>query len=142
MFTGIIEEIGTIQDIRFIHEGAVITISAEKILPGIKIGDSVAVNGVCLTATAVEAVSFACDISAETLRLSGFKQAAQGMRVNLERSLMLGGRLGGHIVQGHVDGVGRLLSRIPSGEGLKISFSFANSSSEVSNILPSNKYPA
>jgi len=124
VFTGIIEEIGTIREIRFIHEGAVITISAEKILPGIKIGDSVAVNGVCLTATAVEAGSFACDISAETLRLSGFKQAKQGLRVNLERSLMLGGRLGGHIVLGHVDGVGRLISRISSGEGLEISFSF------------------
>ena len=124
MFTGIIEEIGTIQDIRFGHEGAVITISAGKILPGIKIGDSVAVNGVCLTATSVETGSFACDISAETLRLSGFKQAKQGMRVNLERSLQLGGRLGGHIVQGHVDGVGRLVARIPSGQGFDISFSF------------------
>ncbi len=124
MFTGIIEEIGTIQEIRFIHEGAVITISAKKILPGLKIGDSIAVNGVCLTATAFETGSFACDISAETLRLSSFKKAKQGMRVNLERSLMLGGRLGGHIVQGHVDGIGRLLARIPSGEGFEISFSF------------------
>ena len=124
MFTGIIEEIGTIQEIRFMHEGAVITISAEKILPGLKIGDSVAVNGVCLTATSVETGDFACDISAETLRLSSFKQAKQGLRVNLERSLQLGGRLGGHIVQGHVDGIGSLLSRVPIGEGFEISFSF------------------
>lgn len=124
MFTGIIEEIGKIQDIRFMHEGATITISAGKILPELKIGDSVAVNGVCLTATSVETGSFACDISAETLRLSSFKHAKQGSRVNLERSLQLGGRLGGHIVQGHVDGVGRLLARIPSGEGFEISFSF------------------
>jgi riboflavin synthase len=124
VFTGIIEEIGTIRGIRFIHEGAVMTISAGTLLPGIKIGDSVAVNGVCLTVTEVETGSFACDISAETLRLSSFRQAKQGLPVNLERSLMLGGRLGGHIVQGHVDGVGRLLARIPSGEGFEISFSF------------------
>ncbi|MBN2321037.1 MAG: riboflavin synthase [Acidobacteria bacterium] len=124
MFTGIIEEIGTIQGIRFVHEGAAITISAGKILRGLKIGDSVAVNGVCLTATSVEAGAFACDISAETLRLSSFKQAKQGYRVNLERSLQLGGRLGGHIVLGHVDGVGSLLAKIPSGEGFEISFSF------------------
>jgi len=124
VFTGIIEEIGTIQEIRFIHEGAVITISAEKILPGLKIGDSIAVNGVCLTARAVQIGYFACDVSAETLRLSSFKKSKQGMRVNLERSLMLGGRLGGHIVQGHVDGVGHLLARIPSGEGFEMSFSF------------------
>lgn len=124
MFTGIIEEIGTIQEIRVRHAGAVITVSAEKILPGLKTGDSVAVNGVCLTATAVETGTFACDISAETLRLSSFKHAKRGLQVNLERSLMLGGRLGGHIVQGHVDGVGRLIARIPSGEGFEISFSF------------------
>jgi riboflavin synthase len=124
VFTGIIEEIGKIQGIRFMREGAAITISAEKILPGLKTGDSVAINGVCLTATSVATGAFECDISAETLRLSSFKQAKQGSRVNLERSLQLGGRLGGHIVQGHVDGMGRLLAKIPSGEGFEISFSF------------------
>lgn len=124
MFTGIIEEIGTIQEIRFMHEGAVITIAATEIVPELKIGDSMAVNGVCLTATSVGTGSFSCDISAETLRLSSFKKAKQGLKVNLERSLMLGGRLGGHIVQGHVDGVGRLLGRIPSGKGYELSFYF------------------
>ena len=124
MFTGIIEEIGTIQEIRFMHKGAVITIAATEIVPELKIGDSVAVNGVCLTATSVGTGSFSCDISAETLRLSSFKKAKQGLKVNLERSLMLGGRLGGHIVQGHVDGVGRLLGRIPSGKGYELSFYF------------------
>jgi riboflavin synthase len=124
VFTGIIEEIGTIQEIRFMHEGAVITIAATEIVPELKIGDSVAVNGVCLTATSVGTGSFSCDISAETLRLSSFKKAKQGLKVNLERSLMLGGRLGGHIVQGHVDGVGRLLGRIPSGKGYELSFYF------------------
>jgi riboflavin synthase len=124
VFTGIIEEIGTIQGIRFKHEGAVVTIAAERILQGLKVGDSVAVNGVCLTATSVETGIFSCDISAETLKLSNFNRARQGFRVNLERSLQLGGRLGGHIVQGHVDGVGRLLARIPSGDGFELSFSF------------------
>jgi riboflavin synthase len=124
VFTGIIEEIGTIQEIRFMHEGAVITIAATEIVPELKIGDSMAVNGVCLTATSVGTGSFSCDISAETLRLSSFKKAKQGLKVNLERSLMLGGRLGGHIVQGHVDGVGRLLGRIPSGKGYELSFYF------------------
>jgi len=124
VFTGIIEEIGTIREIRFKHEGAVISISAGEIIPGLKIGDSVAVNGVCLTATSMGSGSFSCDISAETLRLSSFKQSKPGLRVNLERSLMVGGRLGGHIVQGHVDGVGRLQAKIPSGEGYELSFYF------------------
>jgi riboflavin synthase len=124
VFTGIIEEIGTIQEIRFMREGAVITIAAAEILQGLKIGDSVAVNGVCLTTTSVGTGSFSCDISAETLRLSSFNKAKQGLKVNLERSLMLGGRLGGHIVLGHVDGVGRLLGRIPSGKGYELSFYF------------------
>ena len=92
MFTGIIEELGTIREIRFMQEGAAITIAAAEILPELKIGDSVSVNGVCLTATAVDSGSFSCDISAETLKLSNFKQAKQGLKVNLERSLMLGGR--------------------------------------------------
>ncbi len=122
MFTGIIEEIGTIRDIRFVHEGAICTISASEILPESKTGDSISVNGVCLTATSFGEGSFGCDISSETLRLSSFRQARPGMRVNLERSLKLGGRLGGHIVQGHVDGVGRLLDRIPSGEGFMLRF--------------------
>jgi riboflavin synthase len=124
VFTGIIEEIGTIQEIRFMHEGAVTIIAAAEILPGLKIGDSVSVNGVCLTVASVGTGSFSCDISAETLRLSSFKKAKQGLKVNLERSLMLGGRLGGHIVLGHVDGVGRLLGKIPSGKGYELSFYF------------------
>ena len=122
MFTGIIEEIGTIREIRSEYKGAVIKISASKILSKLKIGDSVSVSGVCLTATSIGDNFFSCDISEETLRLSSFKQEKQGARVNLERALMLGGRLGGHIVLGHVDGVGRLLAKTPSGEGFVLSF--------------------
>jgi riboflavin synthase len=124
MFTGIIEEVGTIQELRFISEGAVLTAAARIVPSDLKIGDSIAVNGVCLTATRTGQGSFSCDISAETLRLSSFKQARQGSKINLERSMMLGGRLGGHFVQGHVDGVGELASKTRSGEGWEISFEF------------------
>jgi riboflavin synthase len=124
MFTGIIEEVGTIQELHFISEGAVITAAACIVPPSLNIGDSIAINGVCLTATQTSQGSFSCDISPETLRLSSFKQARQGTKINLERSLMLGGRLGGHFVQGHVDGVGKLASKTRSGEGWEMSFEF------------------
>ncbi len=124
MFTGIIEEIGTIQELRLSGDGAMLSIGARITPPSLKIGDSIAVNGVCLTATHASNGSFSCDISAETLRLSSFKQARQGARVNLERSLTLGDRLGGHFVQGHVDGVGRLVAKNRSGEGWEMSFDF------------------
>ena len=124
MFTGIVEEVGTIRELRFQADGAVVTVAAKTILPGIALGDSVAVNGVCLTATRILPESFVCDISEETLRRSAFRQIKSGSRVNLERALEAGGRLGGHIMQGHVDDVGRMISRTPSGSGFEISFSF------------------
>jgi len=124
MFTGIVEEIGTIRELRFQAEGAAITVAAKAILPGVAIGDSIAVNGVCLTAVRLLPDAFICDISEETLRRSAFSKARIGARVNLERALAANGRLGGHIMQGHVDDVGRMLSRMPSGGGFEISFSF------------------
>ncbi len=124
MFTGIIEEVGVIQELRFVSEGATITLAASAITPGIKIGDSISVNGVCLTATRVGPNSFLCDISSETLRRSNLRQAKQGTRVNLERSLMVGDRLGGHFVLGHVDDVGRLTAKTASGEGFEMTFDF------------------
>ena len=124
MFTGIIEEVGTIRELRFQAEGAAITVAAKTILPGIAIGDSVAVNGVCLTVVRSLPDAFVCDISEETLRRSTFRKAGIGARVNLERALAAGGRLGGHIMQGHVDDVGQMVSRTPSGNGFEISFSF------------------
>jgi riboflavin synthase len=126
MFTGIIEEVGTIRDMRLISAGAVITASARIVTSDLKIGDSIAVNGVCLTATKTDPHYFSCDVSAETLRLSSFKQTRQGARINLERSLSIGSRLGGHFVQGHVDGVGRLIFKNRSGEGWEMSFEFPN----------------
>jgi len=124
VFTGIIEELGVIQELRIAAEGAKITIAARQVLSGLKIGDSVSVNGVCLTATQLLSGSFLCDISAETLRLSNFRSAKPGARVNLERSLMIGDRLGGHFVLGHVDGIGRLISNTASGMGFVTTFSY------------------
>jgi riboflavin synthase len=124
VFTGIVEETGTVRELRFINEGAVITISAKTVMSGLKVGDSISVNGVCLTVTHIGSSSFSCDISVETLRRSSFNQIKQGVQANLERSLMLGDRLGGHFVQGHVDGVGRLIAKTPSGEGFEMEFDF------------------
>jgi len=124
MFTGIVEEVGTIRELRFQAEGAAISVAAKNILPGIAIGDSIAVNGVCLTVVRLLPDAFVCDISEETLRRSAFRKAGIGARVNLERALAAGGRLGGHIMQGHVDDVGQMISRAPSGNGFEISFGF------------------
>ena len=124
MFTGIVEEVGTIRDLRFQAEGAAITVAAKAVLPGIAVGDSIAVNGVCLTAVRLLPDAFICDVSEETLRRSALRKARTGARVNLERALAAGGRLGGHIMQGHVDDVGQMISRTPSGGGFDISFSF------------------
>jgi riboflavin synthase len=123
MFTGIVEEVGIIRELRFQAEGAAITVAAKTILPGVEIGDSIAVNGVCLTAVRLLHDGFVCDISDETLRRSAFRKTRIGARVNLERALAVNGRLGGHIMQGHVDDVGQMLSRTPSGRGFEISFS-------------------
>ena len=124
MFTGIIEEVGVVRQLRFSSGGATVTVAAKAIPAGMKVGDSISVNGVCLTATRVGADFFLCDISAETLRRSNFKQAKHGTRVNLERPLMAGDRLGGHFVQGHVDDVGRLVGKTASGGGFEMSFDF------------------
>ncbi len=109
MFTGIIEEIGTIKRIASGSKSAVLTIEAHDILSDVKVGDSVAVNGVCLTATSVSASLFTADVMAETLRRSSLGSLRAGSRVNLERAMAAGGRFGGHIVSGHIDGTGEIL---------------------------------
>ena len=108
MFTGIIEEKGKIEAIKHGAKSAVLTIRAEHILDDVKIGDSVAVNGVCLTATSVGSNYFTADVMAETLRRSSLGSLKQGSEVNLERAMLLGGRFGGHIVSGHIDGTGTI----------------------------------
>lgn len=124
MFTGIIEEIGRIRTIRRGYQGTSLVVTATRIAPSLKIGESVAVNGVCLTTTQQRADTFSCDLSSETLSRSSLKQAKEGMYVNLERPLQVGGRLGGHMVQGHVDGMSNLVSSAKSGEGQVMEFSF------------------
>lgn len=123
MFTGIIEQAGVIRSLRPASAGARVVIEAAKIVPELRTGESVAVNGVCLTIVEKNARNFGCDVSAETMRRSSLGQAREGMVVNLERALALGDRLGGHIVQGHVDGIGKLVSSTPSGEGVEMEFS-------------------
>lgn len=124
MFTGIIEELGVIRRITSARNGARLEVSAHTVLSDAKLGDSIAVNGVCLTVVAQGADWFAADVSAETLRRTSLKQAAAGTRVNLERAMAANGRFGGHIVQGHVDGTGEFQEARPSGDGwvLRIGF--------------------
>lgn len=111
MFTGIIEEKGKIKSIKFCDNSGTIEIAAKKILDGTKIGDSIAVNGVCLTVVQLESDGFCADVMAETLRRSNLASLSNGNQVNLERAMSADGRFGGHIVSGHIDGIGKI-SRI------------------------------
>lgn len=108
MFTGIIEETGRIQQIRFAAASALLTVSCEKVLEDAKIGDSIAVNGICLTVVKTTGTSFTADVMAETLAKTSLKQLCNGSLVNLERAMAVGGRFGGHMVSGHIDGVGSI----------------------------------
>ena len=117
MFTGIIEETGTVLAIAPNATGARIRVSAEQVCEGLKAGDSVSVNGVCLTAVDLAANSFAADLAPETLRRSSLGQLTTGALVNLERSMAANGRYSGHIVQGHVDGTAGLLALDLLGDG-------------------------
>lgn len=111
MFTGIIEEIGTVRRIERGAAGARLTIGAKAVLEGTKIGDSIATNGVCLTVVSMTADSFSADVMAESLRRSGLGQLQSGSPVNLERAMAANGRFGGHIVSGHIDGTGTVASQ-------------------------------
>lgn len=106
MFTGIVEEIGTIKAIQKGASSAILRIQAAKIMTDMHIGDSIAVNGICLTVTEFSAKEFAADVMHETLNRTNLGQLRQGSSVNLERAMAANGRFGGHIVSGHVDGVG------------------------------------
>ena len=108
MFTGIIEEIGKIKKISLGGSSGSLEISAKKVLEGTKIGDSIAVNGVCLTVTSFGSASFCADVMAETLRRSSLGSLSSGCGVNLERAMPAEGRFGGHIVSGHIDGTGTI----------------------------------
>jgi len=106
MFTGIIEEVGTVQSLG----GGTLAIKAHKVLEDVHLGDSIAVNGVCLTVTSFDSSSFKADVMPETIRRTSLTELKNGSPVNLERALTLSSRLGGHIVSGHIDGIGKILS--------------------------------
>jgi len=108
MFTGIIEEIGKIKRISLSGKSGSLEIAANVVLEGTKIGDSIAVNGVCLTVTSLSEKSFTADVMAETLRRSSLGSLTAGSSVNLERAMSAQGRFGGHIVSGHIDGTGKI----------------------------------
>jgi riboflavin synthase len=113
MFTGIVEERGQVIALAARNGAATLTVSGPLVTADAGHGDSIAVNGVCLTVTAVEGAAFTADVMAETLARTTLGGLAHGSPVNLERPLSLGGRLGGHLVQGHVDAVGTIASRRP-----------------------------
>ena len=106
MFTGIIEEIGHVKAVKKQTFSQVIVIEASKVLEGTKIGDSIAVNGICLTVTAIEKGQFSADVMHETVKRTSLKNIRAGSHVNLERAMSADGRFGGHIVSGHIDGTG------------------------------------
>ncbi len=108
MFTGIIEETGTVRNISLSGSSGRIQVGASVVLEGTKVGDSIAVNGVCLTVTSIDGRSFTADVMAETLRRSNLGQLRGGDLVNLERAMPAEGRFGGHIVSGHIDGTGTI----------------------------------
>ncbi len=112
MFTGIIEELGTVKAVNKGRESATLQISAEKVVEGLNLGDSVAVNGVCLTVVDFDRTGFSAEVMAETLRKSNLGKLKSGDKVNLERAMRLGDRLGGHLVAGHVDATGTIKSSV------------------------------
>ncbi|MEU9794238.1 riboflavin synthase [Streptomyces sparsogenes] len=111
MFTGIVEELGEIVAVENLGDASRFLVSGPVVTEGAKHGDSIAVNGVCLTVVDLEDGRFSADVMAETLNRSSLGALAVGSRVNLERPMALGGRLGGHLVQGHVDGTGTIVER-------------------------------
>ena len=122
MFTGLIEERGTITAIEQQPDAVRLTVSGVKALQGAQQGDSIAVSGVCLTVVEHDATSFTADVMEQTLAMSTMRNATVGLAVNLERAAELGSRLGGHIVQGHVDGTAEVLSITPSEDWTVIRF--------------------
>ncbi|MFD3871490.1 riboflavin synthase [Streptomyces sp. NPDC058623] len=114
MFTGIVEELGEVTAVEPLAEASRFRLRGPVVTEGAKHGDSIAVNGVCLTVVESADGEFTADVMQETLNRSSLGSLTQGSRVNLERPMALGGRLGGHLVQGHVDGTGEILARTPS----------------------------
>lgn len=113
MFTGIVEEIGTIKEIKQGINSSVLHISAKKVLSDVALGDSISVNGICLTVTSFSSASFTVDVMPETINSTSLRSLKQGSSVNLERAVAADGRFGGHFVTGHVDGIGKITAKRP-----------------------------
>ncbi|MEO6200836.1 MAG: riboflavin synthase [Cryobacterium sp.] len=125
MFTGIIEELGRIERIDRSSDAARFTFGAPLVVSDARHGDSISVNGVCLTVVDRTVEGFTADVMAQTLDMSTLEQAMVGQPVNLERAALVGGRLGGHIVQGHIDGTSTVLSVTPGGAWSVLRFSLS-----------------
>lgn len=118
MFTGIVEEIGTVESLDSVAGGVTLCVAASTVLGGTRLGDSIAVNGTCLTVTDVNPGSFRAGLSDETLRRTNLGDLIAGDRVNLERAMASNGRVGGHFVQGHVDGTGTIRAFQTEGDSI------------------------
>jgi riboflavin synthase len=123
VFTGIVEELGTVESVKPADDSARLSVKGGTVTGDARHGDSIAVSGVCLTVVDVDGDTFTADVMGETLRRSSLGGLAPGDRVNLERAATLQTRLGGHLVQGHVDGVGELLARTPAAQWETVRFS-------------------
>jgi riboflavin synthase len=120
MFTGIIEEIGSVKTLRREAGAARLTISASTVLGGTALGDSICVNGVCLTVVDMGKSEFSADVANETLKVTNLGELQIGQKVNLERALQLSARIGGHLVTGHVDAVGRIREKRQEGNSWRV----------------------
>ena len=123
MFTGLVEEVGRVRELVVGADGTRLSVAAERVLPGLALGDSVAVDGACLTVAELDPAGFWVGLSPETCQRTHLGALRVGDRVNLERAVQAGARLGGHYVQGHVDGVGRIVDARPDGDSLRMWFS-------------------
>jgi riboflavin synthase len=120
MFTGIVEELGVVQALERGLQSAVLTVLARRVVKDLNVGDSITVNGVCLTVVRKTDQGFAVDVGPETLRVTTLGGLAPGDGVNLERAMRLGDRIGGHLVSGHVEAVGRVAARISDGNAINL----------------------
>lgn len=132
MFTGIIEEIGKVKYIERQSNSIRLTVAANKIMSDIHIGDSICTDGICLTVTAFDSNSFTVDVMPETMLKTNFKDLKINNAVNLERALPINGRLGGHIVSGHIDGTGTIIKKYNDEKSVRMGFS---TSSEILNMI-------
>lgn len=120
MFTGLIEEVGAVKGLTARADGAFLEVGCSRVLEGTRIGDSIAINGACQTVTSLGSAAFTVFVSKVTLSLTTLGSFAPGTRVNLERAMLPDSRFGGHLVQGHVDGVGTVVSRVKDQSGLTV----------------------